>query len=237
MPMKLDNNDCTLSLSATTSASPIRPSSIKVVRSRLLHDLGICEQEGLTASSGSGGIVGKGCPTSPTSTMNHSSEVREPVCNQRKSISSVFKQALKYDEDDFHEESATTTLSVFASFMTPPRSSSARVSHSEPAISKSSRRLKFNEEVNVVPIPMRTEYSTRIRSRIWSNAEEIHENAARNSVEFASEGWDWRNVCEDEEMYVCSVSGDLVHPVHFDMMDDEDEQIISDESGSDSDCE
>jgi len=50
------------------------------------------------------------------------------------------------------------------------------------------RRLNFNETVEVVPIPMRTEYSNRVRTRLWSSAMEIHENAARNTVEFAAEG-------------------------------------------------
>ena len=50
------------------------------------------------------------------------------------------------------------------------------------------KRLGFNETVKVVPIPMRHEYSNRVRSRLWSNAVEIHENAARNSIELAAEG-------------------------------------------------
>jgi hypothetical protein len=82
--------------------------------------------------------------------------------------------------------------------------------------SKPERRLNFNETVEVVPIPMRNEYSNRVKSRLWSNAMEIHENAARNTVEFASEGWDWRKVTEDERMYVCVATGELIHPCHYD---------------------
>lgn len=53
---------------------------------------------------------------------------------------------------------------------------------------KPKKRIGFNESVSVVPIPMRNEYSSRVRARLWSNAMEIHENAARNTIEFASEG-------------------------------------------------
>jgi hypothetical protein len=53
---------------------------------------------------------------------------------------------------------------------------------------KARKSLEFNETVNVVPIPMRCEYSNRVRTRLWSSAMEIHENAARNTIEFAAEG-------------------------------------------------
>eukprot|EP00591_Stephanopyxis_turris_P006552 CAMPEP_0195509806 /NCGR_PEP_ID=MMETSP0794_2-20130614/2641_1 /TAXON_ID=515487 /ORGANISM="Stephanopyxis turris, Strain CCMP 815" /LENGTH=196 /DNA_ID=CAMNT_0040637111 /DNA_START=44 /DNA_END=634 /DNA_ORIENTATION=+ len=80
---------------------------------------------------------------------------------------------------------------------------------------KQRRRITFDDCVNVRPIPMRNEYSNRIRHRLWSNSIEIHENAARNSVEFAAENWDWRSATEDDSMYVCCVTGELIHPVHY----------------------
>jgi hypothetical protein len=105
-------------------------------------------------------------------------------------------------------------------------------------------RIMFEEQVQVMPIPTRYEYSDRIKSRIWSNRHELQENAERNAVEFAAEGWNWRTVTEDDGtsrmcfgsicifqlihldltmqfdspflgMYICSQSGELVHPIHL----------------------
>eukprot|EP00531_Pseudo-nitzschia_arenysensis_P019488 CAMPEP_0116136570 /NCGR_PEP_ID=MMETSP0329-20121206/11795_1 /TAXON_ID=697910 /ORGANISM="Pseudo-nitzschia arenysensis, Strain B593" /LENGTH=330 /DNA_ID=CAMNT_0003631447 /DNA_START=504 /DNA_END=1496 /DNA_ORIENTATION=+ len=83
---------------------------------------------------------------------------------------------------------------------------------SKPKLKPKTTKIAFEDHVEVMPIPTRHEYSNRIKSRIWSNRYELQENAERNAVEFASEGWNWRNVTEDEGMYICSVSGELVHP-------------------------
>lgn len=80
---------------------------------------------------------------------------------------------------------------------------------------KRRKRCAFNETVRVVPIPLRTAYSHRVRDRIWSNSTEIQENAARNTIEFASEGWDWRAVLLDEAMHHCTTTGELIHPIHY----------------------
>jgi len=74
--------------------------------------------------------------------------------------------------------------------------------------------VTFNENVSVHQIPLWTEYPADLRQRIWSDASEIYENAARNTVEFLSEGWNWRDVVDDEDM-ICVSSGELIHPVHF----------------------
>ncbi|KAL3765729.1 hypothetical protein ACHAWU_009697 [Discostella pseudostelligera] len=77
---------------------------------------------------------------------------------------------------------------------------------------KTKRRVSLHHDVAVIPIPMRTEYPNR--ERIWCSASELYQNAARNTIEFASEGFNWRNVAADEQM-VQMPSGERIHPIHF----------------------
>jgi hypothetical protein len=97
---------------------------------------------------------------------------------------------------------------------------------------KNPRKISFQDEVSVIPIPTRYEYSDRIKSRIWSNRHELQENAERNAVEFAAEGWNWRSVTEDEGMFICSTSGELVHPIHLQHLMQEEEKRTALERGS-----
>jgi hypothetical protein len=111
-----------------------------------------------------------------------------------------------------HDLSPTTTPSP----PSPPTVSSKHsASLSSSPSPKKHTKIAFQDNVEVIPIPTRYEYSDRIKSRIWSNRHELQENAERNALEFAAEGWNWRNVTEDEGMYICSASGELVHPIHL----------------------
>jgi hypothetical protein len=80
---------------------------------------------------------------------------------------------------------------------------------------ESSRKLRFNEQVEVCLIPKRGEYSKRIRVHLWYSPEEMAAAAHRNTIEFAAEGWDPQNCMEEENMYRCLSTNELIHPVHI----------------------
>jgi hypothetical protein len=96
---------------------------------------------------------------------------------------------------------------------------SSSTANTTTASTKRRRGITFHDQVTVVPIPKRDEYSRRIRDRIWVNARDLQTQVARNTLEFASEGWEWKNCFEDDEMYVCAESGEKVHPVHCELDD------------------
>jgi hypothetical protein len=75
------------------------------------------------------------------------------------------------------------------------------------------RRVAFDVEVTVHPIPRFSRYSDRIRATLWTPTAEVEANAARNCYEFSAEGRNWRTVAVDEEMVM--YRGELIHPIHF----------------------
>jgi len=82
--------------------------------------------------------------------------------------------------------------------------------------SPSSRKsvVAFDNEVSVVPIPKHQEYSQRIRSRLWCDKRELRTMAARNTLEYQSEGWNPSTVVEDEG-FITTACGERIHPVHL----------------------
>lgn len=87
-------------------------------------------------------------------------------------------------------------------------------SEGDSSIKKGRRSVSFDETVHVLTIPNKDAYSDRIRKFLWTNPHEMIQNATRNSIEFAHENWNWREVADDVEFYVCPVTGEKIHPCH-----------------------
>ena len=125
-------------------------------------------------------------------------------------------------------------------FQQPLNDDAAAAAAAAPSVVSSSfgppgRRLRFESNVTVIPIASRHQFSNRIKRILWSNSREIKENAERNMREYEYEGWDWNLVLEDDEMYVDSNTGDLVHPVWLEEEYDDymDEAAAEEEAGVD----
>lgn len=114
-----------------------------------------------------------------------------------------------------HALQATESLSGLAlsneSNKNPPSSNS----RSPKKKAKKQKKVSVNKVVTVVPIPSHAEYCSETRQKIWSTSAELYANAARNTVEFASEGWNWRNVLEEDQMLVHQNNGEFIHPIHL----------------------
>mmetsp|Transcript_11618 Transcript_11618/g.17529 ORF Transcript_11618/g.17529 Transcript_11618/m.17529 type:complete len:225 (-) Transcript_11618:144-818(-) len=164
------------------------------------------------------GVVG----TDPNTFCKHRCETADGTtdsCIPTRDLQKVprYSTQLKYNRNDERKRRCQQRSAAASADQNSSSSSSATSSSNK---SKPKKRCTFNESVKVVPIPTRHEYSDRIRSRLWSNAIELYENAARNHVEFAAESYDWRNACDDEQMYLCRSTGEKIHPVHYEMLQD-----------------
>ena len=73
--------------------------------------------------------------------------------------------------------------------------------------------VNFDASVKVHPIPARSDYSQRMHSSLWTPSLEVSQNVARNTFEFAAEGWDVSGVLDDDQMII--FKGEKVHPIHF----------------------
>lgn len=124
------------------------------------------------------------------------------------------------------------------------------------------KSVRFQPSVIIHPIPSHKVYSDRIKHTVWTGAWELEENVARNSLEFAYEGWDASKVLDEDTglLYYLQPShggvgsagkpsGEWIHPVHFGLQppapdegekeddDDEVEKTVSEEEMWKQTCE
>ncbi|KAL7529737.1 hypothetical protein ACHAXR_003130 [Thalassiosira sp. AJA248-18] len=98
----------------------------------------------------------------------------------------------------------------------PPAGSDLEPPAGTHVVSKTSRRssIQFDTNVSAVNVPSHRSYSPELRAQLHVSKEELSYNTIRNTREFIYEGWDWRNVVEEDMMYTCGASGEYVHPAH-----------------------
>ena len=79
---------------------------------------------------------------------------------------------------------------------------------------KNEASVRFNTVVSGVKIPSRNQYSRRIKQTLWRDRYELSQMIERNTTEFHSENYDWKQVVLEDQMYVDLTSGEKVHPCH-----------------------
>ncbi len=84
-----------------------------------------------------------------------------------------------------------------------------------PPVVLACRGVTFNEQVRVLPIPPIEEYTPEQRYRMYANRFEVRENKIRNKREYEFDNYDWRNATEENNMAMCPMSGELLHPAHL----------------------
>jgi len=192
------NNDVPSSTaSGWVSKNP--PREMDSIRAKYLHSLNISAPTAKT-------------PKMSTAPVHHAFE-------------KVHIEPLKKDFGEIDEDLKSVTSSSSSPSLILSRSSSSlsfstssevseRNEHPGSSTERRNRAVSFDAAVTVKHVPMRTEYSNRVKCHLWTDPQELRENAQRNAVEFAFERYDWRLVTTEDEMYTDALTGTKIHPVH-----------------------
>ncbi|CAB9514113.1 expressed unknown protein [Seminavis robusta] len=198
------------SSSSTCSDQKVRvsPPSSKRLRSGLLNKLGIVDQRvaAATSSSAKGGSV-----------LRQITVVKAPLKDVAKGAANSGdpkgKPAAFLDSlGSFFKVGSPSSVST-STELTDDMSSTCSSLDASPT-QRPRRCLTFDEQVSVVHIPRREQYSSRIQQHLWHSSGHLRDCAMRNTIEFAADGWKWQNVREEDQHSVCPQSGELIHPVH-----------------------
>lgn len=182
-------------LGAASSATPrilSRPRGTQEsrIRVRLLHSLGIEPQKNMQ----------KRIRPKP---------MAEPI-NYFKTVSAPFLQPL---QDSIPRATSTLSASFFSSQAAASVTEQKSIRQTNNTIiNNNNSKVRFDDDVLVVPIPSRHAYSDRIKRTIWRDARELRDIVDRNRYEYTFEGWESSKVIEDDAMYVDVATGEKVHP-------------------------
>jgi hypothetical protein len=194
----------TKSVSSSSQQHQCQQDGGRIIRSRLLHRLGIHQKQSPNNSKAKIRCIRK-------EINYHTNPLLSPC-------SAPFLQPLRGESttSSMHSSNTLSTTIINNNNINNNDKNSATITpdHSKRPIRRRStiRRIRFDDNVLVVPIPSRHKYSNRIKQAYWRDGKEIQECAERNRYEYASEGWKWESVFEEDEMYVNPSTGELVHP-------------------------
>ncbi|CAB9519706.1 expressed unknown protein [Seminavis robusta] len=124
---------------------------------------------------------------------------------------------------DCHSSTSVTTDTTTSSFSSSGSSALSRTTQDPPLSCLKpptschrtvSKRVTFtNAKDQVHDIPSRDSMSSRTRQRLWITSDQMKRNYSRNVAEFKTENYDYRQ-CLEEEAFVRTERGILIHPVH-----------------------
>ncbi|CAB9515476.1 expressed unknown protein [Seminavis robusta] len=176
------------------------------IRSRFLDRLGISP---LNSNRQSKCRRVADCCVSPSSSSDMLGAPRQQQQRRR----TTKQELLKKDHGQPDENLGPASYSE-SSFSPKTRGLFRRLSNSK---LQQTKTVSFANAVEVISIPSHHSYSNRIKNSFWTNSAEMKQNYARNVLEFSAEGWDYRQVVEEDQFYVTERGRELflVHPVHL----------------------
>ena len=182
-----------------TRIEQVNDSRDEIIRSRLLHSLGIRKTEPNNAHHSNRDKPHSSGQTTASSTM----PVRLPANREIKLLSDDAPIRRSLNDSKQHKHSGHNR---------------------RPSFANRKRLVRFNSIVTEKQIASHKKYSDRIKRTLWSDSEEIQENAYRNQIEYQAEGMNWESVLENDEMYIDTITGELIHPF---WIESEDSKLFS----------
>lgn len=184
-----------------------RPRSSGQVRQQYLAHLGIDQSNsfsGSTSRPGSGGLVGRRAGAAhQTSGGGKSRSLSVDPQAGPHAASPPVMQSLNGGAPVWWRRAFSGNGQPAKGFAASPAANHRRNDgNNSPMIPPAKKGVHFNDMVEVRYVPLHSDYSQRVRQKYWNSAEELWQMAARNSLEFASEGYDYTQAIEEE---VCCI--------------------------------